>query len=42
MRHKDPFDRMIIAQAMVEQAPIVSIDEALDAYAITRLWQSPA
>jgi PIN domain nuclease of toxin-antitoxin system len=38
MHHKDPFDRMIIAQAMVEQIPIVSIDEALDAYAITRLW----
>src|SRR5947209_11620695 len=26
MHHKDPFDRMIVAQAMVEQIPIVSID----------------
>jgi PIN domain nuclease of toxin-antitoxin system len=38
MHHKDPFDRMIVAQAMVEQVPIVSIDEALDAYGITRIW----
>jgi PIN domain nuclease of toxin-antitoxin system len=38
MHHKDPFDRMIIAQAIVEQVPIVSIDEALDAYGITRIW----
>ena len=38
MHHKDPFDRMIVAQAMVEQVPIVSIDVALDAYGITRIW----
>jgi PIN domain nuclease of toxin-antitoxin system len=38
MHHKDPFDRMIVAQAIVENLPIVSIDEALDAYGITRLW----
>jgi PIN domain nuclease of toxin-antitoxin system len=38
MHHKDPFDRMIIAQAMVERIPIVSIDAALDAYGIIRIW----
>ena len=38
LHHKDPFDRMIIAQALVEQIPVVSVDEALDAYGITRLW----
>jgi PIN domain nuclease of toxin-antitoxin system len=38
MYHKDSFDRMIVAQAIVENLPIVSIDEALDAYGITRLW----
>src|ERR1700733_5547888 len=38
MHHKDPFDRMIVAQAIVEQIPIVSIDVALDAYGITRIW----
>ena len=36
--HRDPFDRMLIAQAMVEQVPIVSGDTAFDAYPITRLW----
>jgi PIN domain nuclease of toxin-antitoxin system len=36
--HKDPFDRLLIAQAMVEAIPIVSNDSVLDAYPIKRLW----
>lgn len=36
--HRDPFDRMLIAQAQVEQMAVVSIDAALDAYGVTRLW----
>lgn len=36
--HKDPFDRMLIAQCIVGQIPIVSSDTAFDAYPITRLW----
>ena len=36
--HKDPFDRLLIAQAMVEGIPIVSSDKDLDAYSVTRLW----
>lgn len=28
--HKDPFDRMIISQAIVEQIPVVSVDAAFD------------
>jgi PIN domain nuclease of toxin-antitoxin system len=36
--HRDPFDRLLVAQAMVEQIPIVSGDSALDAYSVTRLW----
>ncbi|MDQ3847554.1 MAG: type II toxin-antitoxin system VapC family toxin [Thermoproteota archaeon] len=36
--HRDPFDRMLIAQAIVEQLPVVSIDAAFDAYSIRRLW----
>jgi PIN domain nuclease of toxin-antitoxin system len=36
--HRDPFDRLLIAQAMIEQMPIVSGDSAFDAYPITRLW----
>ena len=38
VHHKDPFDRILIAQAMVEQVPILSIDVALDAYPVTRIW----
>jgi PIN domain nuclease of toxin-antitoxin system len=36
--HKDPFDRMLAAQALVEQIPIVSADSAFDAYGIRRIW----
>jgi PIN domain nuclease of toxin-antitoxin system len=36
--HRDPFDRLLIAQAIVEKMPIVSIDAAFDAYPVTRLW----
>jgi PIN domain nuclease of toxin-antitoxin system len=36
--HKDPFDRLIASQALVEQIPIVSADSALDAYGVNRLW----
>lgn len=36
--HKDPFDRLLIAQADVEKMSIVSIDAAFDAYGAARLW----
>ena len=36
--HRDPFDRLLIGQAMVEGMPILSIDPAFDAYPVTRLW----
>lgn len=36
--HKDPFDRMLIAQAIAENIPIVSNDRALDGYGVDRLW----
>jgi PIN domain nuclease of toxin-antitoxin system len=36
--HRDPFDRMLIAQASVEQATLVSADEALPAYGVPLLW----
>jgi len=36
--HRDPFDRLLIAQAMIEQLPIVSADKAFDAYSVARLW----
>jgi PIN domain nuclease of toxin-antitoxin system len=36
--HRDPFDRLLIAQAMVEQIPIVSNDSAFDKYPVRRIW----
>jgi PIN domain nuclease of toxin-antitoxin system len=38
LHHKDPFDRLMIAQAMVEGIPLVSADPALDPYPIARHW----
>jgi PIN domain nuclease of toxin-antitoxin system len=37
--HKDPFDRMIVAQAMRRSLILVSADKKLDAYPISRLWE---
>jgi len=36
--HQDPFNRMLIAQALAENVPIVSNDRALDGYGVNRLW----
>ena len=36
--HSDPFDRLIVAQAIIEKVSIVSADGRIDAYGITRLW----
>jgi len=38
LHHRDPFDRILIAQAMRENIPIVSADSAFDVYPIQRLW----
>ncbi len=38
LHHRDPFDRLLIAQAIVENIPVVSADKAFDSYAIQRLW----
>jgi len=38
LHHRDPFDRLIIAQAMVEEIPIVGRDKAFDSYSVQRLW----
>ncbi len=40
LHHWDPFDRLIIAQAHVESALIVSRDEVFDDYAVQRLWRN--
>lgn len=36
--HKDPFDRMLIAQAHAEHLALVSNDQVFDQYGITRVW----
>jgi PIN domain nuclease of toxin-antitoxin system len=36
--HRDPFDRLLVAQALVEAIPIISSDAQLDAYSVKRLW----
>lgn len=36
--HKDPFDRMLIAQAQAENLAIVSNDPVFDRYGVRRVW----
>ena len=36
--HRDPFDRLLVAQCLVESMPIVSADSVFDDYGITRIW----
>ena len=36
--HRDPFDRMLIAQAQLEDIPLVSNETLFDAYGVTRIW----
>ncbi len=37
--HRDPFDRMLVAQAITHSLSLVSRDAVLDAYPIQRLWE---
>lgn len=36
--HKDPFDRLLIAQSQAENVPIISNDPVFDHYGVQRLW----
>ncbi len=36
--HKDPFDRMLIAQAHAENVSVVSNEKLFDQYAVQRIW----
>lgn len=38
LHHKDPFDRLIAATALIEKLTLVSADPRFDAYGLTRLW----
>jgi len=37
--HRDPFDRLLVAQSMIEKIAIVSSDEKFDSYGVVRLWK---
>ncbi len=36
--HRDPFDRMLIAQALLENLTLVSNETAFDRFGVSRLW----
>lgn len=36
--HRDPFDRLLIAQALIDNLPLLSADPAFNAYGVTRWW----
>jgi PIN domain nuclease of toxin-antitoxin system len=36
--HRDPFDRMIAAQALADDLPVISADPKLDSFGIRRIW----
>ena len=38
LHHRDPFDRLLIAQSQVENIPVISSDAAFDSYEIQRVW----
>jgi PIN domain nuclease of toxin-antitoxin system len=38
LHHRDPFDRLIISQALVEDIPIVSVDEKFNDYGVDTIW----
>ena len=37
--HRDPFDRVLVAQAQIEDLILLSRDPSLDPYGITRIWE---
>ncbi|MFW9264773.1 type II toxin-antitoxin system VapC family toxin [Nostoc sp. CALU 546] len=36
--HRDPFDRILIAQSQVENLPIVTIDQKIAQYSVETIW----
>lgn len=38
LHHRDPFDRLMVAQALADDFRIVGCDAAFDAYGVTRIW----
>ena len=37
-KHRDPFDRLLVAQALTDGLTVLSADAQLDAHGVTRLW----
>lgn len=37
--HRDPFDRVLVAQAQIEDLTLLSRDPSLDAYGVSRIWE---
>mgnify|MGYP003951122273 CR=1 FL=1 len=38
LHHRDPFDRMLIAQSLVSNLPVIGRDLAFDDYGVERIW----
>jgi PIN domain nuclease of toxin-antitoxin system len=38
LSHKDPFDRLLIAQALVEDVPLATNEALFDQFGVTRIW----
>ncbi|MEL6634983.1 MAG: PIN domain-containing protein [Bacteroidota bacterium] len=38
LHHRDPFDRLLIAQTLTQNQPIISADAQFDAYDVERIW----
>jgi PIN domain nuclease of toxin-antitoxin system len=38
--HRDPFDRLIIAQAIAEKMPLISSDDIFQQYPVNCIWKS--
>ena len=38
LHHRDPFDRIMIAQSLIEDFPIISNDLMFDSYGVKRIW----
>ena len=36
--HKDPFDRMLVAQSLAHDLPLVSIESLFDGFGVRRIW----
>jgi PIN domain nuclease of toxin-antitoxin system len=38
MLHRDPFDRILIAQSQLENLPILTVDQAITQYTVDTIW----